>query len=465
MIRVFQYEVPIKTVFELFADALICFAAVILAALTILLTSSPTEVPLSHAFAPAALVALVMSLIYTSLGIYRRDQNSSVRSFLARFLVAVPVGCIPIYVLFYGFTDGGYARHIVGYSLIYLVSGLVLVRRVLFWTIGARFRTRRVLILGTGPDAKSVAAELSVQGLGSFEIVGFFPGGRDETSHLHHSQKIFSRDLPFDQLVAKERVDEIIVAVKDQRGGVLPIRQLLECRVAGIPVRSLAEFYERSKGEVPLDSLKASWLIYGRGFTQNRSRTLVKRVFDIVVALLLLLVSWPIMLLTVLAILLEDGGPIMFRQERVGLHGKTFKVLKFRSMRTDAEKDGVARWASKNDSRITRVGAFIRKVRIDELPQLFNVLVGEMSLVGPRPERPTFVSRLGAHVPFYNIRHSVKPGVTGWAQVRFTYGASVEDARRKLQFDLYYVKNHSLFLDILVILETVRVVLFREGAV
>ncbi|MGA2552056.1 MAG: TIGR03013 family XrtA/PEP-CTERM system glycosyltransferase [Burkholderiaceae bacterium] len=453
-----------KTVFELFADALICFGAVILAALTILLTSSSDEFPLSHALAPAALVALLTSFIYTSLGIYKQDSSASVRSFVTRFVVAVPVVCIPIYVLFYGFADGGYARHIVGYSLVYMVSGLVLVRRALFWTIGARFRTRRVLIIGTGPDAKSVAAELHERGLGTYEIVGFFPGGRDERSYVT-GQKVFSRDVPFDQLVLEERVDEIIVAVKDQRGGVLPIRQLLECRVAGIPVRSLAEFYERSKGEVPLDSLKASWLIYGRGFTQNRSRTLIKRSFDVVVAVALIAVTWPIMLLTLVAILIEDGGPIMFRQERVGLHGHTFKVLKFRSMRTDAEKDGVARWATKNDSRITRVGAFIRKVRIDELPQLFNVLAGEMSLVGPRPERPTFVSRLGAHVPFYNIRHSVKPGVTGWAQVRFTYGASVEDARRKLQFDLYYVKNHSLFLDVLVILETVRVVLFREGAV
>lgn len=465
MIRVFQYDVPIKTVFELFIDALICFAAVLLAAGTVLLTSSAGDFPLSQALAPAALVALLMSLIYTSLGIYRRDRDASVHSILVRVLVAVPVGCIPTYVLFYGFADGGYARHIVGYALIYLFSGVVLVRRVLFWTIGDRFRSRRVLILGTGPDAKSVAAELSGRGLGNFEIVGFFPGGKDEVSLLGGAQKVFSRDVPFDQIVTEERVDEIIVAIKDQRGGVLPIRQLLECRVAGIPVRSLAEFYERSKGEVPLDSLKASWLIYGRGFTQNAARTFVKRTFDILVSLVLLSVTWPIMLITALLVLLEDGGPIMFRQERVGQNGRTFNVLKFRSMRTDAEKDGVARWASVNDARITRVGAFIRKVRIDELPQLFNVLAGEMSLVGPRPERPTFVTQLSANVPFYNIRHSVKPGVTGWAQVRFSYGASVEDSRRKLQFDLYYVKNHTLFLDILVILETVRVVLLREGAV
>jgi exopolysaccharide biosynthesis polyprenyl glycosylphosphotransferase len=193
-------------------------------------------------------------------------------------------------------------------------------------------------------------------------------------------------------------------------------------------------------------------------------RTAVKRAFDIVMSSLLLLLASPIMLLTAIAIKLDSRGPLIYRQERVGLGGRPFMCLKFRSMRVDAEKDGVARWATKNDSRVTRVGAFIRKCRIDELPQLISVLRGEMSLVGPRPERPSFVQQLQAEIPFYDIRHSVKPGVTGWAQVRYSYGASVEDARRKHQFDLYYVKNHSLFLDLLVLVETVSVVLFREGA-
>jgi sugar transferase (PEP-CTERM system associated) len=239
---------------------------------------------------------------------------------------------------------------------------------------------------------------------------------------------------------------------------------LLECRIQGIPVHSLAAFSERLKGEVPLDSLKASWLIYGNGFAQGAVRTVVKRAFDLTAALVLLAVAWPFMLLTVLAIRLEDGAPVIFRQERIGRYGRSFMVLKFRSMRTDAEKDGVARWAQANDSRITRVGRFIRKTRIDELPQLFNVLKGEMSLVGPRPERPSFVEQLTEEVPYYAVRHSVKPGLTGWAQVRFTYGASLSEARRKLQFDLYYVKNHSLILDVQIILETVRVVIFGEGA-
>jgi sugar transferase (PEP-CTERM system associated) len=226
----------------------------------------------------------------------------------------------------------------------------------------------------------------------------------------------------------------------------------------------LAAFYERAKAEVPVDSLKASWLVYGDGFVQGGLRQASKRVFDVASSSLLLILAAPVMLLTALVIRLDSPGPVLYRQERVGLGGRSFQCIKFRSMRTDAEKDGVARWATKNDSRITRVGAFIRKTRIDELPQLFSVLAGEMSMVGPRPERPSFVAQLREQIPYYDLRHTVKPGLTGWAQVRYAYGASLEDARKKHQFDLYYVKNNSVLLDLQVLIETVSVVLFREGA-
>jgi sugar transferase (PEP-CTERM system associated) len=226
----------------------------------------------------------------------------------------------------------------------------------------------------------------------------------------------------------------------------------------------LAGFYEQTKAEVPIDSLKASWLVYGQGFVQGTARRAAKRLFDIVTSAALLVLTAPVLLITALAIKLDSPGPVFYRQERVGLGGRSFWCIKLRSMRTDAEKDGVARWATKNDSRITRVGAFIRKTRIDELPQLISVLRGEMSMVGPRPERPSFVEELRQVIPYYDLRHSIKPGLTGWAQVRYSYGASLEDARRKHQFDLYYVKNNSIWLDIIVLIETVTVVLFREGA-
>jgi sugar transferase (PEP-CTERM system associated) len=400
-----------------------------------------------------------------TLGIYRRDHNMSRRTRFVRAIFAVLLGCLPIYLLFDTFVDGGYARHVVGYALAYMLSGLVALRLSVPWATSGGFGKRRVLVLGLGNEARDVATDIRSRVGGAYKLVGFFPSGIDEINQVGSHSRVFRRDITLERVVAEHRVDEIVVAVKEQRGGVLPLRQLLECRINGVPVRSMAQFYERSHGEVPLDSLKASWLIFGGGFVQHPMRTAVKRAFDLVVSLLLLALTWPLMLIAAIVITMEDNGPILFRQERVGYRGQPFMVLKFRSMRVDAERDGVARWATKDDSRITRVGGFMRKMRIDELPQLVNVLKGEMSLVGPRPERPAFVSDLEEKVPFYDIRHSVKPGVTGWAQVRFSYASSVDDARRKLQFDLYYVKNHTLWLDMLVIIETVRVVLMRKGAV
>ena len=244
----------------------------------------------------------------------------------------------------------------------------------------------------------------------------------------------------------------------------MPLRQLLDCKASGVKVYDLATHFEKTLGQIRVDYLNASWLIFGDGFNQSAWRSAVKRVFDIVCATLLIVVSAPVMALTALLIKLESAGPVLYRQQRVGQNGECFSIAKFRSMRTDAEKDGKPRWASANDDRITRVGNILRLVRIDELPQLFNVLRGDMSLVGPRPERPFFVDQLTQEIPFYALRHSVKPGVTGWAQVRYAYGATVEAAQEKLQFDLYYVKNHTLFLDLVILVETVRVVLTGKGA-
>lgn len=244
----------------------------------------------------------------------------------------------------------------------------------------------------------------------------------------------------------------------------MPLRELLDCRVTGVRVMDMATHFERMLGQIRLDALKAGWLIFGEGFSQGLVRTTVKRLFDIVSALILLILTSPVMLLATILIALEDGFPVLYRQERVGLNGRLFTVIKFRSMRRDAEADGNPRWATANDDRVTRAGRIFRKLRIDELPQLFSVMKGDMSMVGPRPERAFFVDELTRQIPFYAIRHSVKPGVTGWAQVRYHYGASVDDAAQKLQYDLYYVKNHSLLLDLVVMFETVSVVLGGKGA-
>jgi sugar transferase (PEP-CTERM system associated) len=250
----------------------------------------------------------------------------------------------------------------------------------------------------------------------------------------------------------------------ERRGGSMPLRELLDCKLLGVRVVDVATHFEKTLGQIRLDSVNPGWLIFGEGFNQGMARTLVKRVFDIICATILLLVSAPVMILTGILILLESGGPVLYLQERVGQNGRIFNVVKFRSMRTDAEKDGTPRWATAGDDRVTRVGRIIRKLRIDELPQLFTVLVGDMSLVGPRPERAFFVDQLTQEIPYYAVRLSVKPGLTGWAQVRYHYGATMEDSAEKLQYDLYYVKNHTWFLDLVILFETIGVVLTGKGA-
>lgn len=244
----------------------------------------------------------------------------------------------------------------------------------------------------------------------------------------------------------------------------MPLRELLDCKLQGIRVLDLASHFEQTLGQIRLDSLYAGWLIFGDGFRQGSFRTAIKRLFDIICASILIILALPVMVIAAVLIVIEDGFPLLYRQERVGLNGRLFNVIKFRSMRRDAEKDGKPIWAQAQDNRVTRVGQIIRKLRVDELPQLFSVLKGDMSLVGPRPERPFFVDQLTKEIPFYAVRHSVKPGVTGWAQVRYHYGATVEDSAEKLQYDLYYVKNHSLFLDVVVLFETIGVVLTGKGA-
>jgi sugar transferase (PEP-CTERM system associated) len=317
---------------------------------------------------------------------------------------------------------------------------------------------RRVMVLGTGSEAQTVERSLR----GDASVVGFYP--IDDAAPLVPQARVLAKGASLADVARELRVNEIIVAVSERRGGGMPVNALLDCKLAGVRVLDLSSYFERTLGQLRLDSLRASWLVFGDGFRQGFTRTLIKRIFDIVVSGCLLVLALPIMAVTALLILAESGGPIFYRQQRVGQGGRLLWVTKFRSMRSDAESDGKPRWAATNDDRVTRVGRVIRKYRIDELPQLLSVLKGGMSLVGPRPERPFFVDKLTQDVPFYAARHSVKPGLTGWAQVRYHYGASADDAVNKLQFDLYYIKNHTLFLDLVVLFETVMVVVTGKGA-
>jgi len=413
--------------------------------------------------APAVIFAALMVCVNGAFGLYRRDQQLDFVNFVARSIVALFVGFIVSYVAFGAFPYGNIFQEALWFTVIYALAGLVIAHQVLLLPLTRAAFPHRILVLGTGPDARAVEQCLAEANQPNLRLMGFYPLGPGGT-HAVASRRIIAPGYAIDEAAWKLGIDEIVVAVREQRGGVLPLEQLLSCRVSGVRVSDLAGFFERIRGEVPVESLKASWLIYGDGFRQSAWRTLAKRTFDLLAALFLLVVTAPVMLLAALAIVLESGFPIIYRQERVGARGERFMLLKFRSMVSDAEPDGEAKWAAVNDARVTRVGRILRRMRIDELPQLANVLRGEMSFVGPRPERPCFVAELTNKVPFYGVRHSVKPGITGWAQVRCAYGASIEDAARKLQFDLFYVKNHTFFLDLLILLETVRVVLFAEGS-
>jgi sugar transferase (PEP-CTERM system associated) len=319
-----------------------------------------------------------------------------------------------------------------------------------------------VLVLGTGSRVARFAEAAKRSKI--HEIVGYV-GPQTSDHHIP-----FLKILPmaegesFAKMSEKHRIDEIVVAVRDRRDGGLPLQDLLECKLKGVMVTELTTFFEREYQQIMLDSINPSWMVFGGGFNQGWIRSLVKRAFDLVASLVLVILTLPVMVITAICIILEDGMPVLYRQERVGQHGRVFSIFKFRSMRNDAERDGTPRWAATHDDRITRVGRIIRTLRIDELPQIINVLRGEMSFVGPRPERPFFVDKLEQQIPYYSTRHSVKPGITGWAQVRYAYGASIEDTVEKLQYDLYYVKNNGMFLDLMTMIATVEVVLWGKGA-
>ena len=448
---------------EMAVFAACCITTMLLA---VNLHLGPYGVGTTSALVPAVQFALIMTALGVVFSLFRVGEPKSLTVVFLRTAVVLAVGFPIAYALFGYDAAGNVGQQVLGTACLYALGGVVLIRTAVSAVQGAGVGLQRILIVGTGAEALAVERVLN-QGPRRSVVVGFYPAGADDGVVMRDvtgGAATFPPSSNLAAIVQRFKVDEVIVAVRDQRGGVLPIRDLLDCRVRGVPVRDLSAFYERVRGEVPIESLKASWLIYGDGFAQDAVRTVVKRIFDATLAALLLLLSLPVMFLAGVAILLESGKPIFIWQERVGRGGRSFLCVKFRSMRVDAEGDGVARWASANDSRITRVGRILRKLRIDELPQLFNVLSGEMSLVGPRPERPSFVAELKERIRFYDLRHSIKPGVTGWAQIRYPYGASVEDAERKLQYDLYYIKNHSLALDVLIIMETVRVVLFGEGA-
>lgn len=411
----------------------------------------------------AATFAVVVVAALIALGLYQPRLRENWLSMLARQTIGFVLGGMGVALLYYAIPQAYVGRGILALALLIAFPLVTFVRSVFLRLIDVEALKRRVLVIGAGVRAATIVQQMRrrVDRRG-FHLLGFIPLP-DEEQHVPAEQLLhLPADLP--AWVREQGVNEIVVGPDDRRGK-LPMEQLLDCRLMGVALSSLSTFFERESGRVEMELTDPSWLLFSGGFDATPLRRLSKRAFDVTSALLVLLVAWPFMLLTAAAIVAESGWrqPVLYRQERVGERGTPFALFKFRSMRTDAEKEG-ARWATKDDDRVTRVGRFSRKARLDELPQLWNVLRGDMSFVGPRPERPVFVDQLAKSIRYYPMRHCVKPGLTGWAQLNYPYGASEKDAAEKLKYDLYYVKNHSMLLDTMILMQTVEVVVFGRGA-
>lgn len=417
-------------------------------------------------FELAPLRALMLSLAVTgamaALGLYQSHVRHSINDLLLRLTLSFGFGGVALAVAYYLIPVVYIGRGVMVMALVLAFIGITLLRLLVLHVIRVESLRQRILVVGAGTNANLLNTRLRRRSdRATFVIVGFVPV-EGQVVEVDRSLLVEGK-LPLGELATRLQIDEILIAPDERRGG-LPMEQMLECVQRGISIIDLSTFFEREAGMVQLNVADPSWLVFSGGFDYSTPRRLSKRCFDLAAAFLLLLVAWPFMLLVAAAVWLESGGPVLYSQERVGEGGRHFKLTKFRSMRVDAEGDGKARWASRGDDRVTRVGKFIRLTRLDELPQLFAVLRGHMSFVGPRPERPQFVDMLNHEIRYYGVRHCVKPGLTGWAQLRYPYGASVKDAEEKLKFDLFYVKNHGLVFDLIILLQTVEVVLFQRGS-
>ena len=460
MLRIFRHYVPRSLVLLGLAEILILFVSIYLGATFQLGSAAFAKAEQLPLWSQAMVFVAAIVLGMTAMGLYHRDQHTRPSAVMLRLVLSficgfVVMGCI--YLLIPELMVGGAI-----FATALVCSFVSIASCRLICVAGEdNDQRQRVLVLGIGERARQIDNLRGGVDQVSADVVGYVDLGCDE--RLVGNERIFALGERSLRALAEELdVHEIVVATDDRRKG-LPVDDILECKMYGIRIMEAADFYERQLGKIRIDTLHPSNVIFADGFTQAVIRSSEKRVMDIMVSALMLVATLPIIAVTVAAIYFESGGPILYRQERVGRRGRVFTLLKFRSMRQDAEANGAV-WALQNDMRVTRIGSFIRRTRIDELPQLINVLKGDMSFVGPRPERPQFVAELSKSIPYYDLRHYVKPGITGWAQILYPYGASINDAREKLQYDLYYLKNYSIFLDINILLQTIQVILWRKGA-
>jgi sugar transferase (PEP-CTERM system associated) len=379
---------------------------------------------------------------------------------IARLIVAVSLGVIFMAIMAFAMPGMTLWRSNSLYAMGLAFGYLALSRLILGRLIGGESFKRRLLVLGAGKRAQRIK-DLEARAGSGFMVVGFI--AMDEAKRIIPEAINRSAIYNLADFVVRLGASEVVLALEERRNA-LPLQDLLRIKTTGVHVNDISSFLERETGRVDLDSVNPSWLIFSDGFSSGRRLSgIAKRLFDVVASAILVALTFPIILLFALLVKLESRGPAFYRQQRVGRYGVPFNVIKLRSMRQDAEAEGKAIWAAQDDPRITRIGWFIRKFRIDELPQTWCVLKGEMSFVGPRPERPEFVADLEQQLPYFAERHMVKPGITGWAQINYPYGASIDDSRQKLEYDLYYAKNYTPFLDLLILLQTARVILWPDG--
>ncbi len=461
MVRLFKHYIPYAVLFLAVVDLFLLIAAAETAWVIRANQIGMAVDYIGNRFWPLATFAASLQVAAMAVGVYSPEALQSLRFSMARLMVAVSLGVIFQSVMAFVFPGITLWRSNSLYAMGLAFVFLAFSRALLGSLIGGAAFKRRLLILGAGKRAQRIK-DLEAKSGSGFVVVGYIA--------MNENKRVIPEAIDRDAIynlsdfVVKMGASEVVLALEERRNAI-PLSDLLRIKTTGVHVNDISTFLERETGRIDLDSVNPSWLIFSDGFSSGRrASTILKRLFDIAASSLLLALSGPVILLFAILVKLESKGPAFYRQQRVGLFGQTYFVNKLRSMRSDAEIDGKAVWASEHDPRITKIGKFIRKVRIDELPQTWNVLKGEMSFVGPRPERPEFVADLENQLSYYAERHMVKPGITGWAQINYPYGASIEDSRQKLEYDLYYAKNYTPFLDVLILLQTLRVVLWPEGA-
>jgi sugar transferase (PEP-CTERM system associated) len=456
MIRLFNVYYPTRTLVLLLCEVLLVSGSFLMATTWLIGPDEYIVLVYENGLLKIAGITVLTLLLTYYFDLYEPRRISKSWEIYFRLLLVLSVLSFVLAGLVYIFPDLDIGPYVLVAGVSFLSVSLVLWRSVHEWMIGLPIFRERVFILGCGPRARTVVDMLRASRDAGMEVVGWNGEGEahGQLDRLAADLRAF-RDR-------KHSIDRVIVAMEDRRES-MPVRELLDLRLRGVVIENCSALLERLSGKLPLDGLNPSTLIFTDGFRMSPSQQIFRRLLSFAVSLIALLICLPFLPFIILAVRLSSPGPIFFSQTRVGQRGRPFTAYKFRTMRKDAEKQGAV-WAAKDDPRVTKIGRFMRNTRLDEIPQLWNVLRGDMAFVGPRPERPEFVQWLSQEIPFYDLRHMIRPGITGWAQVRYQYGASLEETKRKLEYDLYYVKHQSIGLDLLVMFETIKTIILRRGA-